>query len=116
MYVGSLGPAERDKILREAYALLHPINFNEPFGLSIIESMACGTPVIAFNKGSMPEIIENSHNGFLVSDVNEAADACNNIPSIDRLNCRKTVENKFTADMMVENYIKVYNRILKRKQ
>ena len=77
-YIGSVGPEERNKILGEAYALLHPINFNEPFGLSVVESMACGTPVIAFPRGSMPEIIEDGVNGLLVSDLDEASSAVKN--------------------------------------
>jgi glycosyltransferase involved in cell wall biosynthesis len=73
VYIGSVGPVERNRLLGKACALLHPILFDEPFGLSVIESMACGTPVIAFDRGSMPELIENGQNGFLVSNVNEAA-------------------------------------------
>jgi glycosyltransferase involved in cell wall biosynthesis len=66
VYIGSVGPVERNRLLGKALALLHPIQFDEPFGLSVIESMACGTPVIAFDRGSMPELIENGKNGFLV--------------------------------------------------
>ncbi len=112
IYVGSAGPGERNKLLGNAYALLHPINFNEPFGLSVIESMACGTPVIAFNRGSMPEIIMNAHNGFLVETVEEAVEAIRRVPSIDRFSCRKTVEEKFTAERMADNYVNVYRKIL----
>ncbi|MFC1587252.1 glycosyltransferase [Planctomycetota bacterium] len=112
VYVGSVGPADRCTLLRNACALLHPINFNEPFGLSVIESMACGTPVIAFNRGSMPELIENGKNGFLVKTVDEAIDAVHHIKDIDRIYCRHYVEKRFTADRMVEEYIKVYETIL----
>jgi glycosyltransferase involved in cell wall biosynthesis len=66
------GPVERNQLLGKALALLHPIQFDEPFGLSVIESMACGTPVIAFDRGSMPELIENGKNGFLVDNVDQA--------------------------------------------
>ena len=116
VYVGSVGPEERNKLLGEAYALLHPIFFEEPFGLSVIESMACGTPVIAFNKGSMPELIESGKNGFIVSDVQEALIALKKIPGIDRQFCRNTVGQKFTVERMVDNYIKVYQQIIDRNK
>ena len=110
-YIGSVGPYQRDQLLGNAAALLHPINFSEPFGLSIVESMACGTPVIAFNRGSMPEIIQHGKNGFLVSDINEAVNAIKKLDQIDRNFCRCTVEKRFTADIMVTNYLKVYRKI-----
>lgn len=113
-YVGSVGPTDRSRLLGNAYALLHPINFNEPFGLSIVESMACGTPVIAFNRGSMPELINHGHNGFLVSNVDEAVSAVNEIPTIDRSACRTCVKERFTVERMVDEYINVYNKILNK--
>ncbi|MCD6262641.1 MAG: glycosyltransferase family 4 protein [Deltaproteobacteria bacterium] len=112
IYVGSVGPEKRDKLLGNAYALLHPINFNEPFGLSVVEAMACGTPVIAFNRGSMPELITPGVNGFLVNDENEAVNALLDVPKIDRSLCRKVVEERFTSDRMVRDYIEVYTRIV----
>lgn len=112
VYVGSVGPEKRDELLGGAYALLHPIYFAEPFGLSVVESMACGTPVIAFNKGSMPEIIESGKNGFIVSDVKEAVSALHKIPEINRQDCRSTVEQKFSVEKMVDNYIEVYKQII----
>ena len=114
VYVGSIGPEKRDELLGGAYALLHPIFFNEPFGLSVIESMACGTPVIAFNKGSMPELICSGSNGFLVENVDEAVSALNKIPEINRYNCRKTVVDRFSVEKMVDSYIKVYEEIINR--
>ena len=111
VYVGSVGPVQRNQLLGKAYALLHPINFDEPFGLSIIESMACGTPAIAFNKGSMPELIEHGKNGFLVSGCEEAVEHVARIKNIDRLDCRQTVEDRFTVDSMVEKYIDVYTEV-----
>ena len=112
VYVGSVGPVQRNQLLGKAYALLHPINFNEPFGLSVVESMACGTPVIAFNKGSMPELIEDGKNGFLVTTVDEAIDAVAHIKDIDRACCRRRVEEYFTTDRMVEEYVQVYKSVL----
>ena len=111
-YIGSVGPKQRDELLRNAYAFLHPINFNEPFGLSVVEAMACGTPVIAFNKGSMPEVINDKNTGFLVKSIEQAVKALDNIKDINRLNCRKWVEEKFSVDRMVDDYINVYERII----
>jgi glycosyltransferase involved in cell wall biosynthesis len=92
--------------------LLHPINFNEPFGLSVVESMACGTPVIAFPRGSMPEIIEDGVNGLLVSDLDEASSAVKKINLLDRQQCRQIVEKRFSKERMVQDYLNVYRRIL----
>ncbi len=111
-YIGSVGPEERNKVLGNAYALLHPIYFSEPFGLSVVEAMACGTPVLAFNKGSMPEIIQDGINGFLVANVEEMADKINAVQNISREICRQTVEMRFTQQIMVKAYIDVYKEIL----
>jgi len=112
VYAGNADPKLRDKLLREAYTLLHPINFNEPFGLSVAESMFCGTPVIAFNRGSMPELIEEGKTGFLVNDIEEAVTVLPNIKTIDRAYCRKQAELKFSIDKMAEGYYDVYKKIL----
>jgi len=112
VYIGSVGPVERNRLLGKACALLHPIQFDEPFGLSVIESMACGTPVIAFCRGSMPELIENGKSGFLVNDVDEAIEAVAHIKEIDRATCRRHVERHFTVDRMIDEYIEVYEMIL----
>lgn len=111
-YVGSADSGKRDKLLGNASALLHPINFAEPFGLSVVESFACGTPVIAFDKGSMSEIILDGKNGFLVSTIDEAVSAVKKITHINRLFCRKDAEQRFTSQRMVQDYIKVYQMIL----
>jgi len=113
VFTGPSGPDKRNDLLGNAYALLHPINFDEPFGLSVAESMMCGTPVIAFNRGSMPELIRNGETGYLVRNVNEAADALKNIKKIDRLTCRKWCESKFSLEKMVSDYIDVYEQVLK---
>lgn len=112
IYIGSVGPEDRDKWLGGAYALLHPIYFAEPFGLSVVEAMACGTPVVAFNKGSMPELIDNGKNGFIVSNVKQAVSALKKIPKINRQDCRNVVEERFSVDRMVDDYIKVYRQII----
>ena len=111
-YIGSVGPKERDRLLGGAQALLHPIYFEEPFGLSVVEAMACGTPVIAYNKGSMPELIEDEINGFLVDDIDGALLALEKLSSIDRKRCREIVEKKFSVNRMVDDYMKVYEKIL----
>ncbi|MCF8069249.1 MAG: glycosyltransferase family 4 protein [Desulfobacterales bacterium] len=116
VYVGSVGPDERNRLLGSTCALLHPIQFDEPFGLSIIEAMACGTPVIAFNRGSMPELIENGKNGFLVNNVDEAIENVARIKEIDRAACRHHVEQNFTVDRMVKKYIHVYELILQGRK
>lgn len=113
-YVGSVGPEQRDALLGGAFALLHLISFEEPFGLSVVEAMATGTPVIAFPRGSMPEIIVDGSVGYLVDSLDEAEEAIRHIPAIDRRACREHVETRFSADLMVENYIKMYRRILAR--
>jgi len=114
VFVGNSGPVERNRLLGNAYALLHPISFEEPFGLSVAEAMYCGTPVIAFNRGSMPELIEHTKTGFLVSNVDEASEAVKNIHKIDRRYCHKWTEERFTMNRMVEGYINVYKKILNR--
>ncbi|NLG33574.1 MAG: glycosyltransferase family 4 protein [Syntrophomonadaceae bacterium] len=112
VYLGSIGPVERNTLLGNAFALLHPIFFHEPFGLSVIESMACGTPVIAFNKGSMPEVIKDQQTGFLVNNVREACECIPKIAAIERKNCRNWVEKHFSREAMVDNYLSLYQQIL----
>jgi glycosyltransferase involved in cell wall biosynthesis len=112
VYLGSVGPTQRNQLLGKASALLHLIQFDEPFGLSVVESMACGTPVIAFHRGSMPELIEDGNNGFLVNTVEEAIKAVTRLGEIERAACRRRVERDFTIERMTEQYIEVYREIL----
>jgi len=111
-YLGPVGPDRRGKLLSQATALLHLISFDEPFGLSLVESMACGTPVIAFNRGSMPEIIRHDETGFIVADIDEAAEAVAAISSISRSACRKDVELRFSRARMAQDYVAAYRKIL----
>ena len=111
-YLGVVGPAQRNRVLGQAAALLHPINFREPFGLSVVEAMACGTPTIAFNKGSMPELISDGIDGFLVNTVDEAVAAVAQLPSIHRSRCRETAEERFSVQRMIRDYLDVYREIL----
>jgi glycosyltransferase involved in cell wall biosynthesis len=112
VYAGNSGPNERLKLLGRASALLHPISFEEPFGLSVVEAMACGTPVIAYNRGSMPELILDKKTGFLVKNIEEAVEAIRNIKTINRNNCTEWVSSKFSRQKMIEGYLKVYKSIL----
>lgn len=111
-YIGSIGGDKRKDLLGNALALLHPIGFNEPFGLSVVEAMACGTPVIAFNKGSMPELIEHNVNGFLASGTEEAIEMVRSVSLIERKLCRKIASERFSKERMIERYIEVYKRIV----
>ena len=112
VYIGHAGPDKRKDLLGNATALLHPINFNEPFGMSVAESMLCGTPVIAFNKGSMPELIKDAETGFLVNTVDEAVEAVAKLPTINRETCRDWATAQFSSEKMVDDYYKLYQQIL----
>jgi len=111
-HIGTVGGAARGRLLGTARALLHLINFDEPFGLSVIEAMACGTPVIACNRGSMPELIDHGVTGFLVNTVGEAIEAIGRVGEIDRAACRAAVEARFTVDRMAERYLALYRELL----
>lgn len=112
VYRGVLGGAERLATLGSAAALLHLIDFAEPFGLSVVEAMACGTPVIAHPLGSMPEIVEDGVNGQLVSTMEEAVEAVRTIGEIDRTDCRRTMAKRFTVERMVDDYLRLYRQVL----
>ena len=111
-YLGPVGGDIRTRTLGQARALLHLIGFDEPFGLSVIEALACGTPVIAYNRGSMPELIEHGVTGFLVDSFDEAVAAIPRIPEIDRAACRRSVADRFTVERMADRYLDLYRRIL----
>jgi glycosyltransferase involved in cell wall biosynthesis len=111
-YVGAVGPAERDELLGGAAAMLHLISFAEPFGLSVVESLATGTPVVAYRLGSMPEILTDGVTGFLVEDVPGAVAAVRRIDGINRAACRAEVEQRFTAERMVADYAALFERIV----
>lgn len=113
-YLGSVGPADRDRLLGGAYALLHLINFDEPFGLSVVEAMACGTPVVARPRGSMPEIIQDGETGVLVQTVEEAVAALPRLRQLDRAKIRAYVEGRFSRERMVDDYLRVYDEVLRR--
>jgi glycosyltransferase involved in cell wall biosynthesis len=112
VYRGPVGGMDRTKILGSAHALLHLINFDEPFGLSVVEALASGTPVIASKRGSMPELIEHGVTGFLVDSVDEAVAAIGRIGDIDRAACRAAVSARFTVDRMADRYLDLYRMLL----
>jgi glycosyltransferase involved in cell wall biosynthesis len=111
-YLGSVGPAERRDLLGSAHALLHLISFDEPFGLSVVEAFASGTPVIAFDRGSMPELITDGRTGYLVQTVDQAVRAVAAIDRLDRRAIRAAAVDRFGQDRMVERYLDVYRTIL----
>ena len=111
-YHGAVGGDARIAALGGARALLHLINFDEPFGLSVIEAMACGTPVIATRRGSMPELIEHGVTGFLVDTPDEAVAAIERVGELDRAACRRAVAERFSVARMADDYIALYRRIL----
>ncbi|MDQ3077963.1 MAG: glycosyltransferase family 4 protein [Pseudomonadota bacterium] len=113
-HVGVVGGSRRAEVLGGAKALLHLIDFEEPFGLSVVEAMACGTPTIAYRRGSMPEIIEDGVTGFLVGTLDEAVAAIARIPEIDRATCRRVAIERFGVDRMADEYLALYERLLSR--
>src|SRR5712671_7045938 len=111
-FLGEIGCAEKNDFLGNAVTLLFPINWPEPFGIVMIEAMACGTPVIAYPFGSVPEIIQDGVTGFLVHDTDGAVEAVNRISEIDRLDCRRHFERYFTDERMALDYVKIYRRLV----
>jgi glycosyltransferase involved in cell wall biosynthesis len=114
-YVGVVGGADRAKLLGSAAALLHLINFDEPFGLSVVEALACGTPVIAVRRGSMPELIEDGVTGFLVSGVEHAVASIARVRNLDRRTCRAVAEQRFSVRRMGLDYLRLYRAILETR-
>ncbi len=114
VYLGSVGSERRAEILGSAAALLHPIDFAEPFGLSVVEAMACGTPVVAYRRGSMAEVIDVGVTGYLVHDVASAVEAIGAAARLDRALVRARAAERFGVDRMVDDYLRVYERVLNR--
>jgi glycosyltransferase involved in cell wall biosynthesis len=110
-YLGEIGDTAKQEFLGRARALVFPIDWPEPFGLVMIEAMACGTPVVAFERGSVPEVIEDGKSGFVVSDVDEAVEAVTHLEEIDRAECRAEFERRFTAERMAADYLAVYRTL-----
>jgi glycosyltransferase involved in cell wall biosynthesis len=111
-YLGSIGPDERKELLGRSHALLHLIDFEEPFGFSVVESLASGTPVIAYRRGSMPELLDHGVNGFLVATPDEAVLAVEGAALLDRDAIRRGAVHRFGQDRMADDYLEVYRTIL----
>ena len=111
-FVGEIGDAEKGPFLGQASALLFPIDWPEPFGLVMIEAMACGTPVIAYRRGSVPEVLDEGVTGFIVEGLEDAIDAAQRAPGLSRQRCREAFERRFTASRMAGDYLRVYQRLI----
>jgi glycosyltransferase involved in cell wall biosynthesis len=107
-----VGPQDKDAFLGQAYALLFPIDWPEPFGLVMIEALACGTPVIAYRRGSVPEVLEDGITGYIVEGLEEAIQAVEQVSTISRKRCRDIFEERFSASRMAQDYLRIYRRLL----
>jgi len=114
-YIGEIGEGEKDEFLGNAYALLFPIDWPEPFGLVMIEALACGTPVIAYRRGSVPEVMGEGRTGFMVKGLEEAVEAVGRVPELRRERCREIFAQRFTAPRMAGDYLRVYERLIEHK-
>ena len=114
-FLGEIGYAEKNKFLGEAAALLFPICWPEPFGIVMIEAMACGTPVVAYPFGSVPEVMQDGVSGYVVPDLDSAVEALKNVDQLDRKKIRKYFEQRFTAARMTQDYLRIYERMLTRR-
>jgi glycosyltransferase involved in cell wall biosynthesis len=112
-FIGEVGGRDKDEFLGNAYALVFPIDWPEPFGLVMIEAMACGTPVIAWRCGSVPEAIDDGITGFIVEDIDSAVRAVDRVANLSRSICRARFEDRFDSARMAQNYIDVYQRIVR---
>ena len=115
-FVGEIGKGEKDDFLGNAYALLFPIDWPEPFGLVMVEAMACGTPVIAYRSGAVAEVIDEGRTGFIVKGLEDAVEAVWRVSELSRRGCRAVFEQRFTATRMAHDYIRVYEQLIKRTQ
>ncbi len=111
-YIGEIGEGEKDEFLGNAYALLFPIDWPEPFGLVMIEAMACGTPVIAYRRGSVPEVMVDGVTGFVVGTLEEAIEATRKVADLDRHRIREVFESRFTVERMASDYLSIYQRLI----
>jgi glycosyltransferase involved in cell wall biosynthesis len=111
-FIGEISEGDKDAFLGQARALLFPIDWPEPFGLVMIESLACGTPVVAFRGGSVDEVIEQGVSGFVVDDLDQAITATKQVASLDRRACRQAFDERFSATRMVDDYVKLYTRLV----
>lgn len=113
-WIGEVDEEERNKLYSKALCTLHPITWKEPFGLTMIEAMACGCPVVGMNKGSVAELIKHGESGFVVNDVDEMIEAVAKIDQIDRKKCRKHALKNFSATKMADAYEQIYKQVLEK--
>lgn len=116
LFIGELSHDPKVELLKGAYATIHSVTWPEPFGLVMAESMACGTPVLALNNGSIPEVIKNKKTGFVENDIDSLIKRVKDIEKIDRYSCRKHVEDNFSAQKMAEGYLDVYEKLVNHNQ
>jgi glycosyltransferase involved in cell wall biosynthesis len=109
-FIGELGQCDKNEFLGKARALLFPIDWPEPFGLVMIEALACGTPVIAWRRGSVPEVLADGVTGYIVESVSEAVNAVGRLDQLNRCECRRVFEERFTDERMARDYLRVYER------
>lgn len=115
IYIGELGHEAKCLLLKNALATIHPVTWPEPFGLVMAESMLCGTPVLALNQGSIPEVIKDKETGFIEDNIDNLIKRVNDIDQIDRIACRKHVENNFSAQKMADGYLSAYEKLINQK-
>jgi glycosyltransferase involved in cell wall biosynthesis len=114
-FIGEIGDKEKGEFLSNAYALLFPIDWVEPFGIVMIEAMACGTPVIAFRRGSVPEVIDHGLTGFIVESIDDSLCALDKVEHFDRSRCRSVFEKRFSVARMAVDYVKIYERLMETR-
>src|SRR5215813_8007568 len=112
-FVGEIGDVEKSEFLGNAYALLFPIDWPEPFGLVMIEAMACGTPVVAYRGGAVAELLETGYTGFVVESMEDAVDAVRRVAELSRKRCREVFEQRFTATRMAHDYVQQFERLIR---
>lgn len=109
-FVGALNDTEKNTYLRQSKAMVFPIEWDEPFGIVMIEAMACGTPVIGFRRGAVPEVVVNSETGFIVNNEQEMIEAIKSIDTIDRKSCREIAKTRFNINLIAENYLNLFSK------
>ncbi|HEX3868995.1 MAG TPA: glycosyltransferase, partial [Pirellulales bacterium] len=114
-YIGPVDDTIKNRLLGSAAALLMPIEWEEPFGIVMVEAMACGTPVIGFRRGSVPEVVSDGTSGFVVDDVTAAVEGVRRLPSIDRHAVRRQCEERFASSVIVDHYLQLYRDVLGRQ-
>jgi glycosyltransferase involved in cell wall biosynthesis len=112
-YIGEIGEGDKNELLGNAHALVFPIDWPEPFGLVMIEALACGTPVIAYRQGSVSEVLDDGLTGFIVDDLEDAVHAAESVQQVDRRRCREVFEQRFSAGRMAQDYAAIYEQLVR---